>query len=105
MKSVIGMMTNPILKNFHPVIFTFSRRNAINQRIVASYPVAISCAVGLVVLSACGSRYSRWERIAMGLALFNVVFVAVANCRKQGFHRVGFRQEVFDSGRPRATCR
>jgi len=43
-----------------------------------SAPIAVACAVGLVVLSACGSRYSRWERIAMGLALFNLVFVAVA---------------------------
>jgi len=43
-----------------------------------SAPVAVACAVGLVVLSACGSRYSRWERLSMGLALFNLVFVAVA---------------------------
>jgi Mn2+/Fe2+ NRAMP family transporter len=41
-------------------------------------PVAVACAVGLVVLSACGSRYSRWERLSMGLALFNLVFLAVA---------------------------
>lgn len=43
-----------------------------------SAPVAVACAVGLVVLSACGSRYSRWERLAMGLALFNLLFVVVA---------------------------
>lgn len=41
-------------------------------------PVAVALAVGLVVLSACGSRYSRWERLTMGLALFNLVFVAAA---------------------------
>jgi Mn2+/Fe2+ NRAMP family transporter len=40
--------------------------------------IAVACAVGLVVLSACGSRYSRWERLSMGLALFNLLFVAVA---------------------------
>jgi len=43
-----------------------------------SAPIAVACAVGLVVLSACGSRYSRWERIAMGLALFNLAFLVVA---------------------------
>jgi len=43
-----------------------------------SAPVSVACAVGLVVLSACGSRYSRWERLAMGLALFNLLFVIVA---------------------------
>jgi len=41
-------------------------------------PIAVACAVGLVVLSACGSRYSRWERLAMGLAVFNLVFLVVA---------------------------
>ena len=41
-------------------------------------PVAVACAVGLVVLSAMGSRYSRWERLTLGLALFNLVFVVVA---------------------------
>ena len=43
-----------------------------------SAPVSVACAVGLVVLSACGSRYSRWERLAMGLAFFNLLFVIVA---------------------------
>jgi Mn2+/Fe2+ NRAMP family transporter len=43
-----------------------------------SAPVAVGFAVGLVVLAACGSRYSRWERLTMGLALFNLLFVAVA---------------------------
>ena len=43
-----------------------------------STPVAVGCAVALVALSACGSRYSHWERLSMGLALFNLVFLAVA---------------------------
>lgn len=43
-----------------------------------SAPIAVVCAVGLVVLSTCGGRYSRWERLSMGLALFNLVFVAAA---------------------------
>jgi Mn2+/Fe2+ NRAMP family transporter len=40
--------------------------------------VAVCSAIVLIVLSACGSRYSRWERVTMGLALFNLVFVAAA---------------------------
>lgn len=43
-----------------------------------SAPWAVCCAVALVSLGACGSRYSRWERLTMGLALFNLLFVAVA---------------------------
>jgi Mn2+/Fe2+ NRAMP family transporter len=43
-----------------------------------SAPIAVVCAVALVVLSACGGRYSRWERLSMGLTLFNLVFVAAA---------------------------
>jgi Mn2+/Fe2+ NRAMP family transporter len=41
-------------------------------------PISVACAVCLVALSACGSRYSRWERLSMGLALFNLVFFVVA---------------------------
>ena len=41
--------------------------------------VAVACAVLLVAVSTSGGRYWRWERLAMGLALFNLVFlVAVA---------------------------
>ncbi len=43
-----------------------------------STPVAVGCAVAIVALSAGGSRYSRWERVGMSLALFNLVFLAVA---------------------------
>jgi Mn2+/Fe2+ NRAMP family transporter len=43
-----------------------------------SAPIAVAFAVGLVVLGACGSRYSRWERFTMSLALFNLLFVVVA---------------------------
>ncbi len=41
-------------------------------------PVAVALAVGLVVLASLGSRYARWERLTMGIALFNLVFVPVA---------------------------
>jgi Mn2+/Fe2+ NRAMP family transporter len=40
--------------------------------------VAVSCAVMLVVVVTSGARYWRWERLAMSLALFNLLFVAVA---------------------------
>lgn len=43
-----------------------------------SPPVAVACAVALVALSACGSRYARWESLSMGLALFNLLFVLAA---------------------------
>lgn len=41
-------------------------------------PVAVACAVALVVFSGLGSRYWRWERLSMGLAVFNLLFVAAA---------------------------
>lgn len=40
--------------------------------------VAAGSAVLLVMVSASGGRYWRWERAAMGLALFNLLFVAAA---------------------------
>ncbi|RYY18046.1 MAG: hypothetical protein EON55_00585, partial [Alphaproteobacteria bacterium] len=40
--------------------------------------VAALSAVLLVGVSASGGRYSRWERVAMALALFNLLFVAAA---------------------------
>jgi Mn2+/Fe2+ NRAMP family transporter len=40
--------------------------------------VAVACAVSLVVLGSCGGRYRRWEQLAAGLAVFNLIFVAVA---------------------------
>jgi hypothetical protein len=43
-----------------------------------SAPIGVGCAIALVALSACGSRYSRWERLTMGLALFNLLFLVVA---------------------------
>lgn len=39
---------------------------------------AVTAAIALVVFSTVGSRYSRWERLSLGLAFFNLVFVAVA---------------------------
>jgi Mn2+/Fe2+ NRAMP family transporter len=55
-----------------------------------SAPVAVASAVGLVVLSACGSRYSRWERLAMGLALFNLLFVVVAVLARPSIPGLGY---------------
>jgi Mn2+/Fe2+ NRAMP family transporter len=39
---------------------------------------AVACAVLLVVIGSWGGRYSTWERLAAGLAVFNLLFVAVA---------------------------
>ncbi|HEY1927618.1 MAG TPA: divalent metal cation transporter [Caulobacteraceae bacterium] len=39
---------------------------------------AVACAGGLVAIGSCGGRYARWERLAAGLAVFNLMFVAVA---------------------------
>jgi Mn2+/Fe2+ NRAMP family transporter len=41
-------------------------------------PYALAFAIGLVAFSTLGSRYTRWERLSLGLALFNLMFVAVA---------------------------
>jgi len=40
--------------------------------------VAVASAVLLVAVSTWGARYWTWERLAMGLVLFNLVFVVVA---------------------------
>ncbi len=39
---------------------------------------AVACAVLLVAIGSWGGRYSSWERLAAGLAVFNLLFVAVA---------------------------
>ncbi|HZZ30547.1 MAG TPA: divalent metal cation transporter [Phenylobacterium sp.] len=39
---------------------------------------AVACAVLLVAMGSWGGRYSTWERLAAGLAAFNLLFVAVA---------------------------
>ena len=39
---------------------------------------AVLCAVALVSAGSWGSRYSRWERLCAGLAIFNATFVGVA---------------------------
>jgi Mn2+/Fe2+ NRAMP family transporter len=39
---------------------------------------AVACAVLLVAIGSWGGRYSTWERLAAGLAAFNLLFVAVA---------------------------
>jgi Mn2+/Fe2+ NRAMP family transporter len=40
--------------------------------------IAVGCAVMLVVITTSRARYWRWERLAMALALFNLLFVVVA---------------------------
>jgi Mn2+/Fe2+ NRAMP family transporter len=39
---------------------------------------AVACAVALVAVASFGGRYSRWERLSAGLAVFNLLFVAAA---------------------------
>jgi Mn2+/Fe2+ NRAMP family transporter len=39
---------------------------------------AVACAVALVAAAGFGGRYSRWERVSAGLAVFNLIFVVVA---------------------------
>jgi Mn2+/Fe2+ NRAMP family transporter len=41
-------------------------------------PVAAAAGVGLVVCTLSGGRYWRWERIVLGLAVFNVLFLVAA---------------------------
>ncbi|MBV8201263.1 MAG: divalent metal cation transporter, partial [Acidobacteria bacterium] len=41
-------------------------------------PMAVAAGVVLVGFSIAGGRYWRWERIALGLAAFNLLFVVVA---------------------------
>jgi Mn2+/Fe2+ NRAMP family transporter len=43
---------------------------------------AVLCAVALVALGSCGGRYRRWEQLAAALAIFNLMFVAVAACAR-----------------------
>lgn len=51
--------------------------------------IAVSGAVALVMLSAATARYATWERIALGLALCNVVFVPVALLSRPDWGAVG----------------
>jgi Mn2+/Fe2+ NRAMP family transporter len=41
-------------------------------------PVAVAAGVALVVFSEAGGRYWRWERVALGLAGFNLLFLFAA---------------------------
>jgi Mn2+/Fe2+ NRAMP family transporter len=40
--------------------------------------VAVAAGLGLVVFSVAGGRYWRWERVALGLAAFNLLFLVAA---------------------------
>ena len=50
---------------------------------------AVALAVGLVAAGSCGGRYLRWERFVGGLALFNLLFVAVAVFAKPSVGQIG----------------
>ena len=41
-------------------------------------PLSVAAGVLLVAVSVSGGRYRRWERVALGLAAFNMLFVAAA---------------------------
>lgn len=41
-------------------------------------PVAVASVLALVVINSLGNRYSRWERVTMGIALFNLIFIPAA---------------------------
>jgi Mn2+/Fe2+ NRAMP family transporter len=43
---------------------------------------AAALGVALVAAGSCGGRYRRWERFVAGLAIFNLLFVAVAVCSR-----------------------
>ena len=49
---------------------------------------AVACAVLLVAIGSLGGRYSTWERLAAGLAIFNLLFVAVAICARPSANEV-----------------
>jgi len=51
--------------------------------------VAVVVAVSLVVISAFGSRYSRWERISISLAIFNLLFIVSAVLAKPSPAAIG----------------
>ncbi len=40
--------------------------------------VAVASAVGVVILASLSSRYWTWERLTLGLAVFNLIFIPVA---------------------------
>jgi Mn2+/Fe2+ NRAMP family transporter len=50
---------------------------------------SVASGLVLVVLSLTGGRYWRWERIALGLALFNVLFLVAAILVKPDLASVG----------------
>ncbi len=49
---------------------------------------AVACAVLLVAIGSVGGRYSTWERLAAGLAIFNLLFVAVAVCARPSANEI-----------------
>jgi Mn2+/Fe2+ NRAMP family transporter len=52
-------------------------------------PVAAALGVGLVVLTLSGGRYWRWERIVLGLAVFNGLFLLAAILVKPDMGAIG----------------
>ncbi len=63
---------------------------------------AVACAVLLVAIGSWGGRYSTWERLAAGLAIFNLLFVAVAICARPSANEVATAMATW-SPLPKAT--
>ena len=57
--------------------------------------VAAALGVVLVLFTLSGGRYWRWERIALGLAIFNGLFLAAAIMAKPGWGSVGQSMVTF----------
>jgi Mn2+/Fe2+ NRAMP family transporter len=49
---------------------------------------AVACAVLLVAIGSWAGRYSSWERLAAGLAVFNLLFVVVAIVARPSAHDI-----------------
>jgi Mn2+/Fe2+ NRAMP family transporter len=58
-------------------------------------PVAAIGGVALVVVAASGGRYRRWERIVLGLAVFNALFLVAAVLTRPNWAAVGHALATF----------
>ncbi len=59
-------------------------------------PVAAALGVALVALTAAGGRYRRWERVALGLAVFNALFLVAAVMVRPDMGAVGHAFATFN---------
>ncbi|MGC9220328.1 MAG: NRAMP family divalent metal transporter [Solirubrobacteraceae bacterium] len=57
--------------------------------------VATGLGIALVLFTMSGRRYHRWERIALGLALFNALFLAAAIASGPNWGQVGHAMVTF----------